>query len=127
MNLVPSDLPPFAGAARLSKPGFDILLAVSSARQAALPTVRMMRERTHGEAHAVRVGAVRDLLGDRRGDMQDAAARPARFFDLSPETQDLTETVNGPFTRGFQPMLSPAFLDPRMSVEPIPPVADIME
>ena len=43
MNVAPSEFPRLAGAARLSKPGFDIILAVSSARQAAQPTVRLLQ------------------------------------------------------------------------------------
>ena len=52
MNLAPSDLPRLAGAASLSKPGFDIILAVSAARQAMLPTTGLLRARTARAIHA---------------------------------------------------------------------------
>ena len=91
MNLLPSDLPHPADATSLSKPGFDILLAVSRAR------------------------------------LDDEVVRPARFFDLSDEANGLPETVNGAFTRGFQPMLKPSSIKARTSALPIPHDEDFME
>jgi hypothetical protein len=127
MNLAPSDLPRLAGAASLSKPGFDIMLAVSSARQAALPTVRLLRARSHRESHAASVTARREMLGGNVGGARSVDLRPARFFDLSDRENALPETVNSPFTRGFQPMLNLDHIGKRLSVEPIPPAQDIME
>ncbi|MGV1682202.1 hypothetical protein [Sphingopyxis sp. NJF-3] len=127
MNLAPSDLPRPAGAASLSKPGFDIILAVSAARQAALPTVRLLRARSHRESHRAAVNALRAMLGGNAGGARSVDLRPARFFDLSDRKNALSETMNGPFTRGFQPMLNLAHIGKRLSVEPIPPAQDIME
>ncbi|ALJ11393.1 hypothetical protein [Sphingopyxis macrogoltabida] len=121
MNLAPSDLPRIAGAASLSNPGFDIILAVSSARQAMLPTVRLLQTRSNRESHAARVGALRHYLGGAAGGGQGNASRPARFFDLSRDVNALPETMNSLFTRGFQPMLNPSELDRSASVNPIPP------
>lgn len=127
MNLVPSDLPRVPGAASVSKPDFDIILAVSSARQAALPTVRMLRRRALSDSRRARLNALCEILGGNVGGSHDASRPPVRFFDLSDEANGLAETMNGPFTRGFQPMLNPSGIDPRPSVEPIPPVEDKME
>lgn len=127
MNLLPSDLPHPADATSLSKPGFDILLAVSRARQAALPTVRLLRERETDELHAAAVGAVREMLGGGVQALDDGMLRPARFFDLSDEANGLPETVNSAFTRGFQPMLNPSSIKARTSALPIPHDEDFME
>ena len=126
MNFVPSELPRIAGAARLSKPGFDIIMAVSSARQAMLPTVRLVRSQANREARAATLNALRHILcGDRRATEQ-MAPRVVRFLDLSDEVNALPETVNGLFTRGFQPMLSPSDLEQNAS-EKSPPDVENME
>lgn len=127
MNANPSNLPPLPGAASLSKPGFDILLAVSEARQAALPTVRMLKAQATRAVHAERINALSHLFTDATGAAEQNAARPVRFFDLSDEANDLPENINSLFTRGFQPMLSPFDLEPWMSVNPIPHDEDNME
>lgn len=121
MNLAPSDLPRTADAASLSNPGFDIILAVSSARQAALPTVRLLQTRSNRESHVALLGALRHYLGGAVGAGNRNASRPVRFFDLSHDVNTLPETMNSLFTRGFQPMLNPSELDRSASVNPIPP------
>lgn len=126
MNFVPSDHPRIAGAAKLSKPGFDIIMAVSSARQAALPTVRQLRAHAHGERHAARLNAVRHILCGTRARAEQKAPRVVRFFDLSDDVNALPETMNSLFTRGFQPMLSPSDLDTNAS-EKSPPDGENME
>ncbi len=127
MNLAPSDLPRPAGAASLSKPGFDIILALSAARQAALPTVRLLRARSHRESRQAEVNALRAMLGGNAGGARSVGPRPVRFFDLSDRKNALTESMNSPFTRGFQPMLNLAHIGKRLSVAPIPPAQDVME
>ncbi len=127
MNFVPSDLPRTLDAAALSKPSFDILRAVSDARQAALPTVRMLKAVATREVHATRVNALSHLLAAAPAATEQNAVRPVRFFDLSDEAHDLPETMNHLFTRGFQPMLNPSDLDPCLSVNPIPHDEDNME
>lgn len=127
MNLAASDLPQPAGAASLSKPGFDIILAVSGARQAALPTARLLRARAQRDEQAARLHARCRTLGGHAGGARSVDQGPARFLDLSDRGGMLAETVNSPFTRGFQPMLNPSRIDQRRSVEPIPPVDDFME
>lgn len=126
MNLVPSDLPRIAGAAKLSKPGFDIILAVSSARQAALPTVRQLRTQAHRERHAARLNAVRHILCGTPVKTEQKAPRVVRFFDLSDDVNASPETMNSLFTRGFQPMLNPSDLDMNASDTP-PSDVDNME
>lgn len=118
MNIAPSDLPRIAGAARLSKPGFDIILAVSSARQADLPTVRQLQARAQRERHAAKLNSLRHILCGNRPTMEQKAARVVRFFDLSVDGNGLSETMNNPFTRGFQPMLNPSDLESKASDTP---------
>ena len=120
MNAAPSHLAHFADAARLSKPGFDILLAVSDARQAALPTVRLLRMQAIRDAHSAHVNALAHLLGGFGADDAQRAARPVRFFDLSDDGHGLPETMNELFTRGFQSMLNPSILEQATSGNPIP-------
>ena len=126
MNVAPSEFPRIAGAARLSKPGFDIIMAVSSARQAMLPTVRLLRTQAHRESHAAKLNALRHYLGGaaRRGEQK--GPRIVRFFDLSDDVNALPETMNSLFTRGFQPMLIPSDLM-RNASDQIPPDGENME
>lgn len=121
MNLAPSDLPRIAGAASLSNPGFDIILAVSSARQAMLPTVRKLRTQAHRESHAATLNALRHILCGATRMTEQKAPRVVRFFDLSDDLNASPETMNSLFTRGFQPMLNPSELNRSASVNPIPP------
>lgn len=118
MNLDPSNLPRIAGAARLSKPGFDIILAVSSARQAMLPTVRQLRTQAHRERHAARLNALCRKFCGTRASTEQKAPRIVRFLDLSEDVNALPETMNSLFTRGFQPMLNPSVLEPDASDTP---------
>lgn len=127
MNAAPSKFPQFADAARLSGPGFDILLAVSQARQAALPTVRLLRERATRERHKARVNALSHFLAAAPAATEQTAARPVRFLDLSDEANALTETMNSLFTRGFQPMLNPSHVPTWSSASPTPHDEDNME
>lgn len=127
MNLAPSDFPLRADPAGVSKPGFDIMLAISGARQAALPTVQLLRERAARASHVAMVGAVRGMFGGTKAAAGPDAPRPVRFFDLSDGARPRPETVNSLFTRGFQPMLSPFGLDTGSSALPIPHDEDIME
>lgn len=125
MNFVPSDLPRIAGAAKLSKPGFDIIMAVSSARQAALPTVRQLRMQAHRERHAAKLNAVRQILCGTRAKAEQKTPRVVRFFDLSDDLNALPETMNSLFTRGFQPILSPSDLEKNASAKSPPDVANM--
>ncbi|QCB53656.1 hypothetical protein E5675_03855 [Sphingopyxis sp. PAMC25046] len=125
MNLVPSDLPRIAGAARLSKPGFDIILAVSSARQAMLPTVRQLRGQAQRDRHAAKLNALRSILLGERGSAEQKAPPVVRFFDLSDDANVLPETMNGLFTRGFQSMLNPSDLEHEASDTPPSDVANM--
>lgn len=118
MNVAPSEFPRIAGAARLSKPGFDIIMAVSSARQAALPTVRMLRTQAHRESHAAKLNALRHFLCGTARPAEQKAPRVVRFFDLSEDVNALPETMNSLFTRGFQPMLNPSELEQKTSDTP---------
>ena len=127
MNAAPSKFPQLADATRLSKPGFDILLAVSTARQSALPTVRLLRERSIREHHIARVNALRHFLAAAPSAREQMAVRPVRFLDLPDEANALSETMNDLFTRGFQSMLNPLHVAPWSSALPIPHDEDDME
>ncbi len=126
MNVAPSEFPRLAGAARLSKPGFDIIMAVSSARQAAQPTVRLLRAQASRETQAATLNALRHILGGSRRAPEQTAPRIVRFFDLSDGVNALPETMNSLFTRGFQPMLSPSDLETNAS-DTFPPDDETME
>lgn len=126
MNVAPSEFPRLAGAARLSKPGFDIILAVSSARQAAQPTVRLLQACATRRTHAATVNALRNMLCGSRRTPEQKAPSVVRFFDLSDGVNALPETMNGLFTRGFQPMLNPSDLNTDAS-DQIPPDVETME
>ena len=126
MNIAPSEFPRLAGAARLSKPGFDIILAVSRARQAAQPTVRLLQADTTRRAHAATLNALRQMLGGSRCSPEQKAPHIVRFFDLSDGVNALPETMNSLFTRGLQPMLSPSNLETNAS-DKSPPDVETME
>lgn len=126
MNFAPSDLPRIAGAARLSKPGFDIIMAVSSARQATLPTVRLLRAQAKRQEHATTLNALRAILGGTQHATEQKTPRAVRFLDLSDTVNALPETMKSLFTRGLQPMLNPFELEPVSSETP-PPDVETME
>ncbi|MBL8652525.1 MAG: hypothetical protein JNL35_19220 [Sphingopyxis sp.] len=111
MNLAPSDLPRLAGASSLSKPGFDIILAVSAARQAVLPTAGLLHAGNAHDTQADLASARRAMLCGTSAGASAFGPRPARFFDLSEEVTALPETMNSLFTRGFQPMLNSSTVD----------------
>lgn len=118
MNIAPSDFPRLAGAARLSKPGFDIILAVSRARQAAQPTVRLLQADATRRSHTATLNALRQMLGGSRRSPEQKAPHIVRFFNLSDGVNALPETMNSLFTRGFQPMLNSSIVDPLSSDTP---------
>ncbi|HEY0597071.1 hypothetical protein [Sphingopyxis sp.] len=118
MNVAPSEFPRIAGAARLSKPGFDIIAAVSSARQAMLPTVRLLRTRAVRESHAATVNALRQMFGSTRPVAEQNGPRIVRFLDLSDDGNALPESMNSLFTRGLQSMLNPSDLERKTSELP---------
>lgn len=127
MNVASSNFPRLDGAACLPRPGFDILVAVSIARQATLPTVRMLRDRGVRESHEARVNELCRVLSGSATIRRRTAGFPARFFDLSEEVNSLPETVNKAFTRAFQPMLSPYPLHHHSSAQPTPHDDELME
>ena len=127
MNLNPSDHPRLVGAASLSKPGFDIVSAVASSRQAMLPTVRLLRAQAVRDAHRARVNARLEILGGRGPIGEQIAPRPVRFFELSDAANALPEIMNNLFTRGFQPMLIPSHIERNASAPPTSPDVENME
>ncbi|MBB6425823.1 hypothetical protein [Sphingopyxis sp. JAI128] len=118
MNVAPSEFPRLPGATRMSKPAFDIIMAVSGARQAMLPTARLVRAQAVRESHAATLNALRRILGGARRTTEQTAPRVVRFLDLSDEVNALPETMNDLFTRGLQSMLNPSGLDQKSSEPP---------
>jgi len=127
MNVAPSEFPRIAGAARLSKPGFDIFMAVSSVRQAALPTVQLLRTHATDQAHATTIKSLREIFTGSSRMPEQKGPHVVRFFDLSDDVNILPESVNGLFTRGFQPMLNPSDLETRASEKYPPSDVETME
>ncbi len=106
------------------RPGFDVFLAVTGARQAASPTAR-------------RVAAIRSDAADMGGDDQrrallargqlpatGTASAPAlaaaRFADVTPVAagrqlgvEEVAMEMNGLFTRAFQPMVKHGDVNPQ--------------
>ena len=127
MNLAPSEFPQLTGAASLSKPGFDIVLAIAGTRQAAGRTVRMLRaESVRRRADAGRRARCGILNGDAAA-AGSAARVSGCFLDLSDGANGLSETVNTLFTRGFQSMLNRGQIDVGASALPASPDDDNME
>ncbi|KTE17313.1 hypothetical protein [Sphingopyxis sp. H115] len=102
----------------MSKPDFDIIMAVSGARQAMLPTARLVRAQALRESHDAALNALRQILGGARRTAEQKAARAVRFLDLSDEVNALPETMNDLFTRGLQSMLNPSGLKQKTSEPP---------
>ncbi len=93
------------------RPGFDVLLAVTSARQAASPTARLVAaRRTRSEGRLNPSGSAAVLANGRSG--CDPERTAARFADLgTPQVPDRDsqgaagEEMKAPFTKAFQPMV----------------------
>jgi hypothetical protein len=109
-------LPPRAAACEsVARPGFDVLMAVTGARQAASPTARRVAANRPASPASGGADQRRTLLA--RG--QAVTGGAARFADLAPIIADparagheaLTE-MNGLFTRAFQPMVKDDAVDP---------------
>lgn len=102
-------------------PGFDVLMAVTGARQASSPTARILAARAPGAADK---SAAKDfsrrceLLTTGRLTSAGEAPGPGRFADVAivPTTEananadadaraDAPKEMNGPFTTAFQPMV----------------------
>lgn len=126
MNFAPSEFPRVAGAARLSEPGFDVLLAVAAARQTAQPTVRMLRARTTRRMHIATVNMLCQMLGRGRSNAEHNSLRVVRFLDLSDVSNGSPETMKTAFTRGFQAMLKPSDLE-TIGSDNFPPDDETME
>lgn len=126
MNFAPSEFPRVAGAARLSEPGFDVLLAVAAARQTAQPTVRMLRARATRRMHIATVNMLCQMFGRGRSNAEQNDLRVVRFFDLSDVANGSPETMNAAFTRGFQAMLNPSDLE-TIGSDHFPPDDETME
>lgn len=94
------------------RPGFDVLMAVTGARQAASPTARLVAARRSAAPSAATAASRAGLLATGRTGAVEATMAVARFADLTlgaaPERDSQTATnpeMNSPFTRAFQPMV----------------------
>jgi hypothetical protein len=106
------------------RPGFDVLLAVIGARQAASPTARLVAAgRTVGQATdctKLRTG----LLANGQVTATTYNGISARFADLAmpaaPERDNegtAGAEMNGPFTTAFQPMVKHVDLEGPLNAE----------
>ena len=94
------------------RPGFDVLLAVTGARQAASPTARLVAGR-RSRADAVSNGVPHgSLLPPGRASNGRADSAAARFADVAlgavpkrDDESDYDEEMKAPFTKAFQPMV----------------------
>jgi hypothetical protein len=94
------------------RPGFDVLMAVTGARQAASPTARLVAARRCPASSAVNSASRAGLLATGRTGAEAATMAVARFADLAlgadPERDSqatANQEMNSPFTRAFQPMV----------------------
>jgi hypothetical protein len=94
------------------RPGFDVLMAVTGARQAASPTARLVASRRSPASGTPNPTGCTSLLATGRSNSLARTMTVARFADLAlgiaPErdSQDAqTQEMNSPFTRAFQPMV----------------------
>lgn len=104
-------------ADRLVKPGYDIIMAVCSARQAASPTARCVHEWQAANANSALPAARRSLLSGQRSTCPKVTGL-ARFYDLSGDMSAAAENINSPFTRAFQPMLKTLPVQPDLGGQP---------
>lgn len=93
------------------RPSFDVLMAVTGARQAASPTARIVAA-TRGAICGGEIASRTGLLANGRVGGGANAAVVARFADLAlgaaPEWDsqgNRNPEMNSPFTRAFQPMV----------------------
>lgn len=116
--------PPFGNPTdSLVRPGFDVLMAVTGARQSASITARRVaanRVAAHDPASAEQR---RQLLAYGRMNTAQAAIGVARFADVGPiatatgtNTAALATDMNGLFTRAFQPLVKHADVYPQHKV-----------
>lgn len=107
------DFPPRAASRDSAiRPGFDVLMAVTGARQAASPTARLVAAgRGQNNAGGYPTGRT-GLLATGRVSGDAGSGEFARFADLAleaaPERDSDTaanQEMNSPFTRAFQPMV----------------------
>lgn len=106
-------IPPQGFAADAAvRPGFDVLMAVTGARQAASPTARCVGANRPQPVGADGNGARLALLAHGRLTADTAPAHVARFAEVAaiPGTEpvvghELATEINGLFTRAFQAMV----------------------
>jgi hypothetical protein len=110
------DFPPrFTAADSTVQPGFDVLIAVTSARQASTPTARALAAGGAGTASLMPTNNVTrrcELLSSGRVGAAEQLGGIARFADIAivpanapTATDDTTEKMNGAFTTAFQPIV----------------------
>lgn len=118
------DFPPRAAKRDAAiRPGFDVLMAVTSARQAASPTARLVAARRgRGEGKSNETGCAALLAHGRI--TGEVAGKAVRFAELAVGTvpeQDsdaaAKEEMKTPFTKAFQPMVKHVDLDGPLNAE----------
>ena len=118
------DFPPRAATRDTAiRPAFDVLMAVTSARQAASPTARLVAaRRTRSEDRVNPSGSAAVLASGRAGGHANLTA--VRFADLGtpvvPEQDSqeaAKEEMKTPFTKAFQPMVKHVDLEGPLNAE----------
>lgn len=123
------------GNARMvSRPGFDIILAIAQARQTASPTTRLLIRDDSAGAPVESALVRRRLLGSGLKLPRRELFRAARFFDSAEMTSGAAEQfdsknpeVNGAFTRAFQPLLKPCDVTPLHQADGMVTAGQVME
>lgn len=102
----------------VARPGFDVLMAITGARQAASPTARRVAANRRDDSGPDSAGQRRALLLGGRTGAPKNETHVARFADISPVTdfagddgQALAIEMNGLFTRAFQAMVKHPAVD----------------
>jgi hypothetical protein len=104
---------PFGAASDpVVRPGFDVLMAVTGARQAASPTAQRVAANQRDSASGDEAALRRGLLVKGRLCGGSAAASVSRFAEIAPirasdggAVEEVAMEMNGLFTRAFQAMV----------------------
>lgn len=101
------------------RPGFDVLIAVTSARQSATATARRVAATGDANGDSANGNERRRLLTQGRLKPGLAPTAVARFADIAPvpaavvaDGDEMATEMNGPFTRAFQPMVKHRDVNP---------------
>lgn len=123
-----------SAAMMLSRPGFDIIMAIARTRQTACATALALRHDAGDTSARDTTANRRALLTGRLASARQNVFRAVRFLELgafeSQESVALGEVVteiNDPFTRAFQSMLKPLELQTAYQADEDTRAGSVME